>query len=118
MNYLKQFAILCTCLFLGIIVNHFFNTPIPMVVWGMIFLFVGLLLKIVKVSDVEETSKGLLKYFAFFFIPSGAAIMDEYGAMQGNVVEIAIIILVSTFLTMTVTALTVEYMIRRRNDDK
>lgn len=118
MNYLKQFSILLLCLLLGVTINYFFNTPLPMVVWGMIFLFLGLFFKIIKISDVEETSRGLLKYFAFFFIPSGVEIMNEYKVMEGKVLPIIFVIILSTLITMTVTAITVEFFIRRKENDR
>ncbi|SUB74976.1 Antiholin-like protein LrgA [Peptoniphilus indolicus] len=113
MNYLKQFSILLICLFMGVIVNYFFSTPIPMVVWGMIFLFLGLIFKVVSVSDIEETSRGLLKYFAFFFLPAGVEIMKEYASMDGKVLQILVIISISTIITLILTALVVEFVIRR-----
>lgn len=113
MNYLKEFSILLVCLLMGVVVNYFFSTPIPMVVWGMIFLFLGLIFKVVKVKDVEETSKGLFKYFAFFFLPAGVEIMKEYKSMDGKALELVIVVSISTIITLAVTALVVEFVIRR-----
>lgn len=98
---------------MGVIVNYFFSTPIPMVVWGMIFLFLGLIFNVVSVSDVEETTRGLLKYFAFFFLPAGVEIMKEYASMDGNALKIIVVISASTIITLIVTALVVEIIIRR-----
>lgn len=103
---------------MGVVVNYFLNTPIPAVVWGMIFLFLGFIFKIIKVSDVEKTSRGLLKYFAFLFLPAGVKIIKEYSAMDGKVIQIFCIMVISTIVTMVVTAITVEFVIRRISHDE
>ncbi|WBW49587.1 CidA/LrgA family protein [Peptoniphilus equinus] len=110
---IQQFFVLTVCLFMGHMVNVVLSTPIPMVVWGMLFLFSALYFKILPVDEVEQASSGLLKYFAFYFLPAGVEIMNEYHTMDGKVVHIVVLLILSTVITLSVTALVVDRVIRR-----
>ena len=85
MNYLKEFVILCVCLFLGIITRHLINFPIPEAVYGMIYLFIAFALKILEPDDVKKTSNGILQNLAILFVPVGTGITM---GLTGKVIEI------------------------------
>ncbi|EFI41720.1 MULTISPECIES: CidA/LrgA family protein [Peptoniphilus] len=116
MNYLKEFSILVLCLFLGTVTKHFINFPIPESVYGMVFLFVFIMFKMIKIKDVEKTSHGLLKNLAFFFVPSGVRIISEYDNIKGHTVSIALVIVISTIITTIVTGIVVSALQRRRKN--
>ncbi len=108
MKYLKGFGIIFFCLFLGNISTKLISFPIPESVYGMIFLFVGLLTKIVKVQDVEDAGTLLLGGLALFFAPSGVGLMTKYFSIKEDVFALVFIVVFTTFLTMVVTIKTVE----------
>lgn len=45
---------------------------------------------------------------ALFFIPSGAAIMENYSYLSGNLAAFLLICIISTIVTFAVTAYTVR----------
>ncbi|MCI7239277.1 MAG: CidA/LrgA family protein [Peptoniphilaceae bacterium] len=114
MNYLKEFVILCTCLFLGSITRRFINFPIPEAVYGMIYLFIALNLKILKPDDVQETSDGILTNLAFLFVPVGVGIMANFDVVQGRIIKLLIITIVGTAITMAITGIVVQALQRRK----
>lgn len=75
----------------------------------MLGLFISGVLKPQSVQDVAEC---LLANMAFLFVPSGVAILDEYAFIQGSVVQLLIIMVVSLIITFTVTAYTVTGVIK------
>lgn len=114
MNYLKEFVILCTCLFLGSMTRKLINFPIPEAVYGMIYLFLALKFQVIKPHDVEKTSNGILSNLAFLFVPVGAGIMQNYDIIKGKLLIVLLIVLVGTALTMAITGLIVQTLQRRK----
>ncbi|WP_306485083.1 CidA/LrgA family protein [Anaerococcus sp.] len=114
MNYLKEFVILCVCLFLGVITRHLINFPIPEAVYGMIYLFIALNFKILKPEDVQKTSDGILQNLAFLFVPVGVGIMANYDVIEGKITKLLIITAIGTALTMAITGIVVQLLQRRK----
>lgn len=114
MKYLKEFTILCLCLFLGVITRHLINFPVPEAVYGMFYLFLALHFRILKVEDVKKTSDGILFNLAFLFVPVGVGIIANYDAIKGKLLPLIILIIIGTLLTMTVTGLVIQALQRRK----
>ena len=105
MNYLKEFVILCICLFLGAITRHIINFPIPEAVYGMIYLFIALHFNILKSEDIKETSDGILKNLAFLFVPAGVGILANYNVIKGKIFQIIILLIIGTIISMALTGI-------------
>lgn len=114
MNYLKEFVILCACLLLGSLTRKLINFPIPEAVYGMIYLFIALRLKILKPEEIEKTSNGILANLAFLFVPVGVGIMANFDVIQGRILKLLIIVLLGTAITMGVTGIIVQSLQRRK----
>ncbi len=116
MNYLKGFGIISICMFLGHICNYLISFPVPESVYGMVFLFIALILKIVKVEDVEPVGVLLLSGLALFFAPSGIALMTKFDSVKNIILPFVFILIITTFITMIVTAKTIDLVqkIRRK----
>ena len=104
MNYLKEFVILCICLFLGAITRHIINFPIPEAIYWMIYLFIALHFNILKSEDIKETSDGILKNLAFF-VPAGVGILANYNVIKGKIFQIIILLIIGTIISMELTGL-------------
>lgn len=115
MNYLKEFVILCVCLFLGAITRSIINYPIPEPVYGMIYLFIALHFNIIKSEDIKQTSDGILKNLAFLFVPAGVGVLAHLDLIKGNIFQIIIIVILGTIITMALTGLLVQFLQRRKN---
>lgn len=113
MKYIKQFALILSIYYLGIIFNKFFIPLIPSTVLGMLFLFMFLNFKIIKIESIKDFSEFMLMNLAFFFIPPGITLIKSWSILSSNLWKIAFIVIVSTFITMIITAKTVEFLIRR-----
>ena len=114
MNYLKEFVILCACLLLGSLTRKLINFPIPEAVYGMVYLLLALKFKILKPTEIETTSNGILANLAFLFVPVGVGIMANYDVISGRIVKLIIIVLIGTAITMGVTGLVVQGLQRRK----
>lgn len=118
MKTLKGFAIIFSCLILGLICRTLIDFPIPEVIYGMIFLLIFLMTGIVKVDQVEDVSNALLGNLAFLFVPITVMLMDQLDVLGENIIPIIVITIVSLFLTMAVTSKVVELVqkVRMKNE--
>jgi len=89
---------------------------IPGSIIGMIILFFLLLTNVIKLEHIEETSHFLLSNIAFFFIPSGIALLNYMDILKMNWLSLSIIILLSTIIVMGVTSLVVNFMIGKKEN--
>ena len=115
MKFLKQFAIILFVYFLGMIINNFFIPSIPSTVIGMLLLFLLLNLNLIKIVDIKEFSEFLLSNLAFFFIPPSITLMNSWNVLSSHLFKILFIIIITTFLTMIVTGITVDFLIKWRD---
>ena len=56
MKYIFQFLIIMVFAFIGELLNFLIPLPIPASIYGIVLLFLALEFKILKVSDIKETS--------------------------------------------------------------
>lgn len=113
LSLLKQLGIIVGICLAGELLNRIFRIPIPGNVLGMIILLILLVTGIIKLEMIEKISKFLLDHLAFFFVPAAANILNNLELIQSQWLPIMGVILISTVVVMTVTGLTVEFLIRR-----
>ena len=114
MKYLKQFGVILFINFIAIILNKTLISLIPATVIGMLLLFLLLNLKIIKLESIKEFSDFMLMNLAFFFIPPGVTLIKTWDILRLNLGKILFIVIITTFITMIVTGLTVDFIIKRR----
>ncbi len=87
------------------------HIPFPSPLLGMIVLASLLYFKILPETLIKDISDLLLKNMSLFFVPLFVGIMVYVPLIKNSVFQILGIILVTTFLTMIVTAFAVEKII-------
>jgi holin-like protein len=91
--------------------------PIPGPVIGMLLLFAALLAWPNLYGAVESTAGELLRHLSLLFVPAGVGIMVAAGSVQGYWLAIIVALVVSTLLTLAVTALVLQALWKRRDGD-
>ncbi|MGI6031599.1 MAG: CidA/LrgA family protein [Eubacteriales bacterium] len=117
MKYLKQFTLLCLISLTGEALNHLIPLPVPASIWGMLLLFVLLVTRVVKLSQVEDTADFLFAIMPLTFIPLGAQLLVGYQEIQNDILSILAICVISTFVVYLVTALLVQAARRHGKGD-
>lgn len=84
----------------------------PASVLSMLLLFVLLLCGVLKVEHIWEKGDFLLKNMAFFFIPSGVALLEQVDFLKGKIMILLLICLITMVLTFAATAFTVRLVSR------
>ena len=92
---LKALFYIFLFLVLGEFIKYLFNIPIAGNILGMILIFTALKLKLRK----------LVQYMVLFFVPYGVGMMVYFEVLKAHWLPILIATVVSTLLTLYVTAI-------------
>lgn len=111
MNLMVQISIVFIVCLMGEGVARLLPISFPASVISMIILFILLLSKLLKPGHIKQKTDFLLKNMAFFFIPAGVTIMENYEFLKGSILQLLIICLVTMILTFVATAYTVKAVI-------
>lgn len=90
----------------------------PSSVISMILLFLLLVCRVLKVEHIREKGDFLLKNMAFFFIPSGVALIEQVDILRAKLVPLLLVCLITTVLTFFVSAMTIRLVTRWQNSLK
>ena len=114
MRYLRQLMIVLIPYVIGTILQLTLKLPIPGSVIGLILLFLALQIGLVKIEMIEELCEFLLSNMSFFFIPAGVGLMTVFGVLKGKWIPFTTIVILSTLIVWTVSALVVKFLRKGR----
>lgn len=112
MQILLQLAIIFTLCLLGEGLALMLPFPFPASVISLILVFLVLYSGALKIHHIKWQTDFLLDNMAFFFIPAAVSIVDNLHLLQGHLLSILLICVVSTITTFFITAKTVQLTIR------
>ncbi len=112
MSALTGFATLLTAQVAGELVARWLGGigawTMPGPVIGMLLLFLALMLPVVKrhlAQSVGEAAQVLLAHLSLLFVPVGVGVMVHLGLLSAFGVKLVLVIVLSTWLGLAVTAL-------------
>lgn len=108
MPLIHGLALLLTYQLIGEVGVHALGLPIPGPVLGMLLLFLTLVAWGRVPSRLETTANGLLGHLSLLFVPAGVGLMVHAVQIGQEWLAIASALVVSTVVTMTLTAWTVD----------
>ena len=111
MKYVRQLLIILFVSFFGELLKYIIPLSIPASIYGMVLLFLALELKILKVSDIKETSN--FQIMPLMFVPAGVGLLDSWGALQPIWIQVVVITLISTVIVMGVSGSITQFVIRK-----
>ena len=88
--------------------------PVPGPVVGMALLFITLIVRGAVTDDLRQTASGLLRHLSLLFVPAGVGVMAHLGRLSDEWWPIAVSLVVSTLVTIAVTALVMRALLSRR----
>ena len=118
MKYLRQFMIILLVSFWGELLKYVIPLPVPASIYGLVILFILLEAGILKLDAVKETSVFLIEIMPLMFIPAGVGLMESWGDLNSMLLEVVVIILVSTVLVMGVSGKVTELVLKRSANKK
>ena len=108
MRILAQIGIVLFVCLLGEAIAAVLPFPFPASVIGMVLLFLLLACKWLKPRHIQEKSNFLLSNMAFFFIPAGVEILENYKPVADKILPLLAVLVLTTVITFAVTAGTVH----------
>ncbi len=86
----------------------YFALPVPGPVIGLALLFAALTWRGGASSELRNTAQSLLQHLSLLFVPAGVGVMLHLQRMADEWLPIVTALLVSTFVTIVVTALVLK----------
>jgi holin-like protein len=99
----RGLTVLLICQLIGEVTAKALDLPMPGPVLGMLLLF-GILLWRGAPNWLNQVAQELLRVLPLLFVPAGVGIMNHAQLMRAEWLAIAVTLLVSTVITMIVTA--------------
>jgi len=65
-------------------------------------------------DDLRETANGLLRHLSLLFVPAGVGVMAHLGRLSHEWLPISVSLVLSTLLTIAVTAVVMRALLARR----
>ena len=103
---LAAFTLILVCQIAGEAIVRGAGLPLPGPVLGMLVLFLLMRLRLPLPSEVNNLADLLLKYLALLFVPAGVGAVQFLDRLGTQGVRLAAVILLSTVISLAVTALT------------
>ncbi|HFH9838102.1 TPA: CidA/LrgA family protein [Streptococcus suis] len=117
MKLYVQFMIILIFSFLGEAISSFFHLPIPGSIIGLIFLFLALEFKVIRLRHINTVGNFLLANMTILFLPAAVGIMERFEAIKDFLLPIVLIIFGAIFLNILVIGLVVQFVKRQFEGD-
>ena len=118
MKYIYQFCIIMIFVLLGQMCEHVIPLPIAGSVYGLILLFLSLVLGVVKLHMVEDVANWFQKTMALFFVAPAVAVIDIWADIA-DIWWILVLLMIAAYLvTMITTGVTADALIHNRKQMK
>ncbi len=118
MKYIKQFVVIILVSCIGELLNYIIPLPIPGSIYGMIILLLLLCLGIIEVKQIKEISDFLIEVLPVLFIPASVGIISQLEQIKNIWFQIIIITIISTMITMVVTGIVSQSIIKYKKKKK
>ncbi len=115
MPLIMGMSVLLICQFLGELLARGLTLPVPGPVFGMVILLVVLMVRGKVPDSLRLTGEGLLRYLTLLFVPAGVGLMVHFQLIGQDLWPILITLVLSTALTLGVTAWVLDRLNRRRS---
>ncbi|GAB4354344.1 MAG: hypothetical protein Kow006_20050 [Gammaproteobacteria bacterium] len=97
-------ALLLSCQLAGEVIALYLQLPVPGPVFGMVILFIGLLVKRGVPSGLARTAEGLLEHLSLLFVPAGVGVLLHVSLLADQWAALSVALVISTTLAIVVTA--------------
>ena len=106
------FALLLICQLVGEVLVVATRIPLPGPVIGMAILFLGLMIRGEIPDELGKTADMLLANLSLLFVPAGVGVMVHAELISAELIPITVSLIVSTLLTIAVTAVVMQLLVR------
>ncbi len=105
MKIIKQICIILGICWISMLIEYILPFAFSASIIGMLLVLGALLLKILKVEQIQDIADFLLQNMAFLFVPAGVSIMNYGAILKENAWQIFLICFVTTVVVFGVTSI-------------
>lgn len=109
---LQSFALILVINYACQILMTLTALPIPGTIVALLVLFILLVSGLLKIESVEQAANVLLANMVILFLPPSLKLIEVYSLFSGQFFKIVLLLVLTTVLTLIVTAYTVQGLIR------
>jgi putative effector of murein hydrolase LrgA (UPF0299 family) len=113
---LPALAALLLCQLAGEAVVRAFELPVPGPVIGMVILFALMAAKAPLPAMMQDTADGILRHLSLLFVPAGVGLVNNLDRLGADGLKLGLVVIVSTVIALTVTALVFAGIARLMGD--
>lgn len=117
MNALRGFALLLLLQACGEGLSRLFSLPVPGPVVGLLLLWPVLQWTPLR-DSVAEAAQLMLAHLSLFFVPAGVGVIAHLAPISAYGVRLMLVIVLSTWIGLAVTALVLRTLLRRAERDR
>src|SRR5262245_2460393 len=110
---LNAITLILCCQLAGELLVTTTGLPIPGPVCGMALLFSGLIIRGGIPNDIANVGDVLLGNLSLLFVPAGVGVMLHLRLLEAEIVPISAALIISTLLTIAITAMLMQWFNRR-----
>lgn len=115
---IEYLTLILVCQLIGELTVTLLGAPFPGPVVGMVLLFVFLLVKGSVPEMLSEVGGALLGNLSLLFVPAGVGVMAHAALLGRDLVPLSVSMVVSTLLTIGVTAWVMAFLNKRAAEGK
>lgn len=115
---LSGLTLLLICQLIGEVLARVLHLPVPGPVLGLLLLLVILLRLDDAPASVRRAAESLLQHLALFYVPAGVGLIVHAARIAEDGRNIAIVLILSSAVTLAVTAWCFNYLLRRFNSEE
>ena len=114
MKYVKEFGIILIVSLVGELLNYFLPLPVPASIYGLVLMFLCLMLGVIKLSDVHDTACFLIEIMPLMFIPAAVGLLETWDVIAPAWLEYVAVTVLSTWIVMIISGKVTQSVIRHR----
>ena len=118
MIYLGQLGIILGVSFVGEALHPLIPLPVPSSIYGLLLMLLLLVTHIVKLDHVKTTADWLITLMPVMFVGPTVGLIASYDSYKDILIPIVVISLATTVLTMAVSGLTTQGLIRLQTKEE
>lgn len=111
-----QFLVILFLSCLGEVLSYIIPFPIPASIYGIVLLFVGLVVGIIPYDAVKDVGHFLIEIMPVMFIPAAVGLMDSWAIIKKSIIPYLIITLVTTVVVMGVAGKVTQLFTKKKGE--
>ena len=113
MKHLSQITLVAALSLAGEFLGWLIPLPIPGSIYGLVLLFVLLLLKVIRLPQIKEISDWLLSLMPIMFVGPTVALIVTFDEYRSFLIPLLLTATVTTVIVMAVSGCTAQKLIDR-----